>query len=138
MQLVACYGSLKTGHYNHGMLGEDKELLGTAPVNGVMYSNGSYPKLYKVDRGITDLSTFTSNEKGEIKDGKVFPFTDSESRNHVVEIYRINDHAFNRINRMEEGAGYAPAELETDYGPAIIYWMPHENFDDADTWIENY
>lgn len=121
-KLVACYGSLKKGHYNHRALGEDKEFLGTVPVRGVMYSNGSYPKLYKPD--------------GEVGDAGVL--SPDKERDHVVEIYRVNDQAFSYIKGMEVGAGYTPEDLETEHGTATIYWMPHERFYAGDTWVEAY
>lgn len=136
--LIACYGSLKEGHYNHDALGALAKFLGTTKVNGVMYSNGSYPKLYKVNSDMADLATFLPNEKNEIRDGKVFPFTDSEAREHKVEVYDVSDQAFRAINNMELGAGYEGEELVTEYGVATIYWMPHESFDETDEWVEKY
>lgn len=120
MQLVAVYGSLKKGYYNHRALGEDAEFLGTDTVCGVMYNNGSYPKLYK------------------IHPKNALPFPKSLSRDHVIEVYRISDEPYERITSMELGAGYAPEDIKTIYGMATIYYMPHENFWPGDEWVEQF
>lgn len=122
MHLVAVYGSLKKGFYNHRGLGDDKEFLGNMTINGVMYSNGSYPKLYKSDGDAND-------------EGVLAP---SKARDHEVEVYRISERPFTGITRMEVGAGYTPEQIETPYGLATIYYMDHKNFYDGDHWVEAY
>lgn len=119
--LVACYGSLKKGFYNHRVLGEYADFLGKSSVWGVMYWNGSYPKLYKVENDDYDS-----------------PFRLPLEKKHELEVYRISDNAFDRINAMELGAGYVAETVETEWGLAMMYWMPHEHFDEADTWIGGY
>ena len=119
-QLVAVYGSLKKGFYNHRGLGDDKEFLGRHSVRGVMYSNGSYPKLY--------------HPQGKSK----HPLGYSLARFHELEVYRISDARFNAITQMEIGAGYTPEVIDTEFGPATIYYMPHRNFYEGDTWVEAY
>ena len=117
--LVACYGSLKKGYYNHGALGDDAEFLGKDSVRAVMYSNGAYPKLYH-------------------SDGYGSPLDEDHQRNHELEIYRVNDRAYKRIDQMELGAGYEAEQIDTEWGPATIYYMPHKNFTNADKWVEKY
>lgn len=118
--LVAVYGSLKKGFYNHRGLGEDAEFLGRGIVNGVMYSNGSYPKLYHP----------TGKDGGS--------FDDDLSENHEIEVYRITDARFQGIESMEHGAGYISETIETEWGPATIYFVPHKNFYEGDHWVEAY
>lgn len=118
--LLACYGSLKKGAYNHKILG-DAELLGNTKALGVMYFNGSYPKLYKVENDDYDS-----------------PFRLPFEKEHDVEVYRVEPQAFHRIHQMELGAGYVEEKLDTEWGEASIYYMPHENFDEEDKLIDAY
>lgn len=127
--LVACYGSLKEGFYNHRVLGEDAEFLGKSLVQGVMYWNGSYPKLYK---------PYTPVEEYGDRPANLLAIEHKNARDHELEIYRVSEKAFDHINAMELGAGYVAEEIETEWGPATIYWMPHENFSDTDKWIAGY
>lgn len=124
--LIACYGSLKRGFYNHGALGEDAEFLGTTTVRGVMYWNGVYPKLYHFDT------------EGDVDEANGCSFCYNSSKDHEVEIYKVNDRAYEYIKAMEVGAGYEPERLETEWGTATIYYMPHDNFNSDDEWIEGY
>lgn len=126
--LVACYGSLKKGYYNHGALGDDAEFLGKDSVRAVMYSNGAYPKLYKVEL----------EADGEGGLNAEYVFDPLNSRNHELEIYQVNDRAYKRIDQMELGAGYEAEQIDTEWGPATIYYMPHENFNSEDKWVEKY
>lgn len=114
--LVAAYGSLKAGFYNHGAL-DGAQLLGKSWVYGVMYWNGSYPKLYKVGEG---------------------PLGYEHAAEHELEIYDVEEEAYNRIKVMELGAGYTEEEVETEWGPAKIYYMPENRFYDGDQWIVAY
>ena len=118
--LLAAYGSLKKGYYNHDCL-EGAEYLGNSSVRGVMYSNGSYPKLYKVENDDYDSNFRLPLEK-----------------KHTLEIYRVTDEQYRPIERMELGAGYVVEEVETEWGPAKIFYMPHENFNSNDHWVEKY
>lgn len=117
--LVAVYGSLKKGFYNHPALGADAEFLGNSSVIGVMYCNGSYPKLYHPD-------------------GYGSPFNEDLQRKHELEVYRIGDKAYQGIAMMEKGAGYTSERIDTPYGEATIYYMPHNRFSEHDYWIEAY
>ncbi len=129
MHLVAVYGSLKKGFYNHRGLGDDKEFLGGMAVDGVMYSNGSYPKLYKPDSECKcQASDFACDSS----------FCMNKARVHDIEVYRINARRFESITSMEVGAGYTPEQIETPWGPATIYYMDHKNFYDGDHWVEAY
>lgn len=119
MKLIACYGSLKKGYYNHGWLGEGAEFKGIYSVRGVMYSNGAYPKLYKID-------------PESLKE------TNLRERDYVVEVYEISEPKFNGIEMMELGAGYVTEHIETPYGLAAIWYMPHERFSSHDKWVESY
>lgn len=127
--LIACYGSLKKGYYNHSAVGPDAEFKGNATVHGVMYSNGSYPKLYR------DILKEEEQQKVERKNPE---FLSSLARDHVLEVYDVNDYAFRSINGMELGAGYIAESIETPYGPATIWYMPHERFSSSDKWVEKY
>lgn len=96
-----------------------------------MYSNGSYPKLYKVENDDYDS-----------------PFRLPLEKKHVIEIYDINEVAFRRITNMELGAGYEAEEMLFKLDKrsltgvrdvvATIYWMPHKNFDIDDKWVKEY
>ncbi len=120
-KLVAVYGSLKKGQYNHDGLGQDAEHLGNMTVRGVMYSNGSYPKLYRTDED----QTFEA-------------FNQGKERDHAVEVYSLNENRYESITNMEVGAGYEPGVIDTPYGPATLYWMPHSRFNEYDHWVEAY
>ncbi len=118
MKLIACYGSLKKGKYNHGALGEGAEFKGDHSIVGVMYSNGSYPKLYHV--------------------GDIEQLASDKLHDHALEIYNVSDEAYKSINHMELGAGYEAEEIETPYGWATIWYMPHAHFSKSDKWVESY
>ena len=124
--LVACYGSLKEGFYNHPALGADAKLMGYAKVSGVMYLCGSYPHLYHSDGSTEEL------EFGET------PFAESLERQHVVEVYEINSDAFRSINNMELGAGYSAETLDTEWGAATVYITDPECYSPRLEWIEAY
>ena len=128
MKLIACYGSLKKGHYNNPALGTDAEFKGEHSVRAVMYSNGSYPKLYH------PLTIFHEHRLHE-NDGA---YGEGLVRDHVLEVYEINDNAYRRIESMELGAGYVTEQIETPYGLAAIWYMPHEHFNNRDKWVESY
>jgi gamma-glutamylcyclotransferase (GGCT)/AIG2-like uncharacterized protein YtfP len=116
--LLAAYGSLKKGFHNHRLLA-DAEFLGTDSVHGVMYFNGSYPKLY------VPLA-FEGT------------FSDYNARTHEIEVYGVDHDIYNYIDAMERGAGYVAEDIYTKYGKATIFYMPHERFDESDKWIEAY
>lgn len=107
--LIAAYGSLKEGFYNHPALGEDAELKGKTTVIGWMYlTGGGYPRLYH-------------EYMGQWFDGlRPVPTT------YEVEIYSVNVDAYEGIRYMELGAGYNEEELLTEWGTAKIYWSKPE------------
>lgn len=76
MHQITVYGSLKAGRYNHRII-EDSYYIGKTTVKGTLYAVSSYPAL--------------------IEEG------DNE---YEAEIYEVSDDVFNRVNRMELGAGY--------------------------------
>lgn len=121
--LIAVYGSLKKGQYNHAGLGDDAKFMGRTSVRAVMYWNGSYPKLFKTAQGNrSEDHLFNANLE----------------RTHEVEVYDINKERFARILNMEHGAGYVSEEFDTPWGVSTIFWMPHSHFYDNDDWIAEY
>ena len=96
MELVAVYGTLKQGQYNHPVLGrQGAEYLGTDILTEwVMYDLGSFPCIVP-----TKLS-------GSI----------------VVEVYKVAD--LKATDRLEGYPGfYDRALVATQYGNAWIYFM---------------
>lgn len=81
MKTIAVYGSLKKGRYNHSFLSEMK-MIGTTTVKGTLYRVSSYPAL--VDEG--------ENE-------------------YDAEVYEVDEYIYERIKRMEIGAGYKEVEV---------------------------
>ncbi len=76
MKTIFIYGSLRKGRYNHYVI-KDAEFLGQSVMYGWdLYSLGNYPAIVKGD-------------------GRV-----------VIEAYRVTDEQYERIDWMEEGAGY--------------------------------
>jgi len=98
MTTIAVYGSLKKGKYNHSIL-EDQKFVGTTTVKGTLYRVSSYPAL--VEGGDTEYPS---------------------------EVYEVEDEMYERIKKMELGAGYKEVEvacniLETlEVVPAIVYY----------------
>jgi len=96
MELVAVYGTLKQGQYNHPVLGrQGAEYLGANTLYGwVMYDLGSFPC--------------------------VVPTKLPESI--VVEVYAVAD--LKATDRLEGYPGfYDRAQVVTQYGNAWIYFM---------------
>lgn len=120
-QLVAVFGSLKAGCYNHPALGANAVLKGKTTVMGVMYLHGGYPRLYHAI------------------DEEYSPFDVHEEREHAVEVYEIDDLNYQAILQMELGAGYEEEELMTEWGAAKIYFNPHDVYSpEYDEWIPAY
>lgn len=84
-KVIAVYGSLKMGRYNHPII-QGGQFLGESKIKGTMYSLGSYPAL--------------------------IPEGDKE---YTVELYRVYDPAYLRVRNMELGAGYKEKELEFEH-----------------------
>lgn len=100
--MVAVYGSLKKGCYNHDILGRPK-FLGKSKVNGVMYLNGAYPHLYHLD-----------------------PMVEREPIDYEVEVYAITPEAHMVVRSMEISAGYAEEILPTAWGDAYVYFTRYD------------
>jgi gamma-glutamylcyclotransferase (GGCT)/AIG2-like uncharacterized protein YtfP len=103
--LVFVYGSLKKGFYNHSLL-KESTLVGpavTAP-EFTMYDLGSFPAI--THEGTTSI-------KGEVYDVK---------ERTLADLDRLEGHPF----------FYRRMEIDTPYGIAWIYIMPHKDFSDTD------
>lgn len=128
--LVATYGSLKAGFYNHPALGKDAVLKGKTTVQGVMYLAGGYPHLYHWE------CDWESPKEGNPK--RCSPFCENLQREHEVEVYEINVDSYAFIVAMETGAGYVEEELPTEWGNAKIYFNPHDSYYSGLRYIESY
>lgn len=84
-KVIAVYGSLKMGRYNHPLI-QGSEFLGESKIKGSMYSLGSYPAL--------------------LPDGDL---------EYGVELYKVSDPQYLRVRNMELGAGYIEKELEFEH-----------------------
>lgn len=94
--IIAVYGSLKKGMHNHHWL-EDAPMLGDIKVRGTMYLvHNSYPVLMDGD----DV--------------------------HEAEVYDVTDDVYNKILRIEQNAGYAVREIETEFGTANVFYGTDE------------
>ena len=125
--IVAVYGSLKKGFYNHPGLGTNKRFVGYSAVNGgMLLRHNSYPVLYKPTE---------KKKKAEVK-------------SHVVELYEIEASNFRSITIMEEGAGYYaeevyfvldhPSSKEGGATRATIYWADPQRQSPDDVPITAY
>lgn len=88
MKTIAVYGSLKRGKYNHTLI-ENCTFLGDTTIKGTLYSLGSYPAI--------------------IEDG------DNE---YPAEVYEVPDEIYERVRRMELGAGYKEVIVDGN----IVYY----------------
>jgi len=82
MKRIAVYGSLKKGKYNHPILLEGSEFIGTAKLRGTLYLISAYPAL-----------------------------VDDDGHEYEVEVYKVTDPIYNAIYSMEIGAGYIEKEI---------------------------
>lgn len=113
MKTLAVYGSLKQGKYNHSMLGEDAEYLGTTTLKGIMTMAFGYPHMFE----------------GEL--------IAEEDKEYEGEVYRIRNTNYLPIMQMELGAGYYESLVETEYGEAIMYYT-HPMFYTATEEVISY
>lgn len=92
---IAVYGSLKRGKYNHGRMGP-QEFIGESVIGGyALYIHEMLP----------------------------YPCVVPEDGAGVmVEVFEVTDRAFQMLDNMERGAGYAPVTVVTKYGPAIMWF----------------
>lgn len=97
-----------------------------------MYSNGSYPKLYK------GVDQFEEDAELRAKFLADPAFEDNKARQHELEIYDVSEQAYEGIRGMELGAGYEEEQIETPFGSAAIYWMPLGRAGSFDHWVESY
>lgn len=96
-KVIAVYGSLKEGKYNHEHYLHGVDKLGDGIIHGTMYSLGSYPALVK---GGNDP--------------------------HDVEFYEVDDSLYSRIERMEIGAGYDAIEVDFNETTAIVFYSSED------------
>lgn len=103
--IIAVYGSLKKGRHNNWWL-EDAPMLGETKVRGTMYLvHGSYPVLM---------------------DG---------NNEYEAEVYDVTDNVYAKILRIEQSAGYAVREIETEFGTAKVFYGTDVFQDDIDNEI---
>lgn len=101
MHTIAVYGSLKRGHYNHPALEGHSTFLGEDKIKGTLYSLGAYPAITEEGDNLYD-----------------------------VEIYEVDEEAYQSIRGMELGAGYKEVTLELSGHQCIVYY--------ADTRLAEY
>lgn len=89
MKVLAVYGTLKKGSYNHGYLLNAK-YLGQSTVRGLMYLIGSYPGLVEPENALPG----------------------DEVREFDVELYEVDEHIHRGIRSMELGAGYYEKDID--------------------------
>jgi gamma-glutamylcyclotransferase (GGCT)/AIG2-like uncharacterized protein YtfP len=96
--LIAVYGSLKKGFYNHGRCGEQVP-AGEMTIKGKMtLVANAYPKLFLTDEG----------------------------DEHEVELYMVDAITFTMLNQMELGAGYTPIHISSPAGDATMWVIDSE------------
>ena len=99
MKYILTYGTLRHNDgnpdYNFGRFGGNQKQLNTFRLSGFkMFDLGSYPCIVSA----------------------------TESDYITVELHEIEEHAYNQITRMEEGAGYKSTNIETNGVSATIYY----------------
>ncbi len=110
---IAVYGSIKKGKHNHRWL-EGAEMLGETTVRGTMYLvSGSYPVLME------DVSMF--EDEGE--------------HEYVAEVYDVPEDVYERIKRIEIGAGYTVRKVDTEFGEAVVFYGTDSFNDDIKNGI---
>lgn len=125
MKRVAFYGSLKEGYWNHSRFNLEKDKRHeNGVVTGSMYRSGMYdawfPYLFEqaIDDSIND-------------------------REHVVEVYEIDDDKYDMIRRMEENSGYHESTVmvngeECNIFFADKYMLDHLKKRGIDLWVDKY
>jgi gamma-glutamylcyclotransferase (GGCT)/AIG2-like uncharacterized protein YtfP len=106
---ITVYGSLKKGKYNNVLL-KDSKFIGDTEVKGTLYSLGSYPALVN---------------EGE----NAYP----------AEVYEVSDEVYERVSRMELGAGYVEvADIKNNstvyYAGSRLAEYCHENAKQIDSY----
>lgn len=95
---VAFYGSLRKGCYNYERFKDGLTEKGQSVISGFrLYSLGAYPCIIRSD-----------NPEDKV----------------VVDLFEADEATFNRIHRMELGAGYDAEEVELNNENYVIYTFP--------------
>lgn len=94
--LLAVYGTLREGDYNHYRLGDKAKFLSQERVMGfqMYHIRGAYPYVVR-----------------------------DSNASVLVEVYDVDDGAYEGIKRMEVGAGYAIADIDTSIGVAKLFYF---------------
>jgi gamma-glutamylcyclotransferase (GGCT)/AIG2-like uncharacterized protein YtfP len=116
MHKVFVYGSLLSGMGNYGLIAESKKLGDTKTPNGFgLIDLGYFPGALQVDEG-----------------------------NIIGEVYEIDDHTLNRLDRLEgykplnpENGMYNRIEIDTEFGKAFIYIYNNGFGRPVDGFVEN-
>ena len=103
MKVVAVYGSLKMGKYNHPLI-KDCKYLGKSKIETTMYLIGSYPAI--VDK-----------------------FGGHTQETHDVELYELDEVTYARVRNMEIGAGYKEVTKKFAYKADYKYNDPDSYVD---------
>lgn len=112
MKLLAVYGSLKKGFWNHDIFLKDADFAGTHSVLGAMQlAYGEYPYLFQGYEG---------------------------SSKHKVEVYRISEQTYTEIRALETSSGYYPNVISTPYGNAICFFADWKLIDRTLPFISEY
>lgn len=82
--LLFCYGSLRTGEYNHTLLNHSRKIADAVIDGFVLYSLGIFPAMVP---------------------------SDDPSSQVYGEVFEVDPSEFACINRMELGAGYVAQEV---------------------------
>lgn len=117
MHIIAVYGSLKRGKYNHR---EGMKHVGDSSIRGSMFMCYSYPHLYPENRCVPE-----------------------QVIEYPVELYEVDEDMFNRLDRMERVAGYLGEVLSftlTDgtVKEATIWFKTGEAKDSTLPYITSY
>lgn len=96
--LLAVYGTLRKGEGNYDWYMRGTPMLGEQRIAGFeMYNLGGY-----------------------------YPYIARGGDSITAEIYDVAADVFDRVERMERGAGYEVMKVSTQYGDAAIFYMPEE------------
>lgn len=114
MKTIGVYGSLKEGSYNHNA--SEMVRVGTSEITGAMdLMAGAYPRLYP---------------KG---------YMPEKETTHVLELYTVSEDYYNRLDRMEKGAGYQEHTMSFDGHPDVTVWLMNPAYEiDMECYITSY
>lgn len=111
--LLFCYGSLRTGEYNHTLLSRSKKIADAVVDSFVLYSLGVFPAMVP---------------------------SDDPSSQVYGEVFEVDPSEFARINMMELGAGYVAQEvsaIQTEDLAKTIYQSLTYVFRDS-KWLHDF